>query len=184
MIVLLGESACGKSTIEKVLQDKYGYEKVVSCTTRKPRDNESQGVDYDFISDEEFMQKVKDGKFVEWSVYNNWKYGFPVVDDHRRSVAVLTPHGLRQIYEKQYGIFSVYVKVPRRQRLCKILERGDDIDESIRRNISDVGMFDGVEDEVFLCLENNDYEIAPQELAEYIHRRYQTFLSGVWQKNT
>ena len=48
MIILVGESASGKSTIEKILTEKYGYKKTISYTTRQPRDGEINGVNYHF----------------------------------------------------------------------------------------------------------------------------------------
>ena len=55
MIVIVGESASGKSTVEKILNEKYGMRKVVSYTTRPPRDTEVNGVDYNFISMNDFL---------------------------------------------------------------------------------------------------------------------------------
>ena len=54
MLVIVGESASGKSTTEKCLCALYGYKKIVSYTTRLPRDGEEDGVDYHFISMEDF----------------------------------------------------------------------------------------------------------------------------------
>ena len=48
MIVLVGESASGKSSIERNLVEKHGYNRVISYTTRKPRTGEHDGVDYHF----------------------------------------------------------------------------------------------------------------------------------------
>lgn len=56
MIALLGESASGKSTIEKELINKYGLKKIVSYTTRQPRVGEEDGVDYHFVTDAEFEE--------------------------------------------------------------------------------------------------------------------------------
>ena len=65
MIILVGESASGKSTIEKILSEKYGYIKTVSYTTRPPRENEVDGVDYNFISANEYTEKFNNNFFVE-----------------------------------------------------------------------------------------------------------------------
>ena len=88
------------------------------------------------------------------------------------TVCVLTPHGLRQI-KKNFGqedIVSFYIKVPRRDRLIKLLERGDEIDEAIRRNQSDVGQYDGIEDEVDFVIENEGYLLSPGYLAKQIYQ--------------
>ena len=170
MIVLVGESASGKSTIEKILADKYGYKKTVSYTTRPPRDGEVNGVDYHFISEDEYNDKFNSKYFVETGAYNGWFYGTTKDQYNENTVCVLTPHGLRQI-KKNFGeedIESFYIKVPRRDRLIKILERGDNIDEAIRRNQSDVGQYDGLEDEVDFVIENDWYLLSPSYLGRQI----------------
>ena len=171
MIILVGESASGKSTIEKILADKYGYKKTISYTTRPPRDGEVNGADYHFISKDEYNDKLKSKCFVETGVYNGWFYGTTKDQYNENTVCVLTPHGLRQI-KKIFGeenIHSFYIKVPRRDRLIKLLERGDNIDEAIRRNQSDVGQYDGIEDEVDFVIRNNGYCLAPNYLARQIY---------------
>ena len=171
MIILVGESASGKSTIEKILADKYGYKKTVSYTTRPPREEEINGVDYHFISEDEYNDKFKSKCFVETGAYNGWFYGTTKDQYNENAVCVLTPHGLRQI-KKIFGqkdIVSFYIKVPRRDRLIKLLERGDEIDEAIRRNQSDVGQYDGIEDEVDFVIENEGYLLSPCYLAKQIY---------------
>lgn len=97
MLILVGGSASGKSTIEKILCEKYGYNKIVSYTTRSPREGEIDGVDYHYISKEEFLEKAQSGFFAEIGVYNGWYYGSAVEDCTNDKVAVLTPHGMRQL---------------------------------------------------------------------------------------
>lgn len=174
MIILVGESGAGKSSIEKILADKYEYKRTVSYTTRPPRQGEIDGVDYHFISKDEYVEKFNAGFFAETGSYNGWFYGTTKDQYCKNTVCVLTPHGLRQI-KKSFGedvelkIKSFYIKVPRRDRLIKILERGDEINEAIRRNQSDVGQYDGIEDEVDIVIENNSYIYNPFELAYTIN---------------
>lgn len=168
MIVLVGESASGKSTIEKELV-KMGYKSIVSYTTRPMRNGEINGRDYHFISDLEFKIKKENGFFAETGEYNNWFYGTAKYDCLKESVAVLTPSGLRQLKKiPGLDVMSIYIDVPRRDRLIKILQRGDNVDEAIRRNISDVGQFDGVENEVSYVIRNDGYQYSASEIAGFI----------------
>ena len=169
MIVLVGESASGKSSIEKYLVDNCGYNKIVSYTTRPPREGEVDGIDYHFISKSQFRRLSEQDFFAEQAVYRDWYYGVAKKDCTDDKVAVLTPHGLRQVSKiKDINTISFYINVPRRDRLIKILQRGDDIEESYRRNLSDVGMFDGIWDEVDYVINNHGYSKSIEEIAEEI----------------
>lgn len=169
MIVLVGESASGKSSIERYLVDNYGYNKIVSYTTRQPRDGEVNGVDYHFITRSQFRRLKEQGFFAETATYNDWYYGVAKRDCTDDKVAVLTPHGLRQISKiKDINVISFYINVPRRDRLIKILQRGDSIEESYRRNLSDVGMFDGIKDEVDFIINNDEYKKSIEEMSKEV----------------
>ncbi len=173
MIVIVGESASGKSSVAKFIKWNYGYKRIITYTTRQPRHNEKDGLDYYFLTDDEFEEKKNNGFFAETAEYNGWKYGSAKKDYCDNVVAVLTPKGLRSL--KRNGIdniFSVYLKVPRRDRLKKCLERGDNIEEAYRRSLSDVGQFDGIEDEVDCIVDNAEYHMGIQEVAEEIISRY------------
>lgn len=176
MLILVGESASGKSTIEKILCSKYGYKKITLYTTRSPRDGEVNGVDYHFISKEDFLERQKLGFFAEVGEYNGWLYGSAMEDCTNDKVAILTPHGMRQLKNMPgIDLMCIYIKVPRRDRLIKILQRNDNIEEAKRRDASDVGQFDGVEDEVQLVMENDGYRYTPEEMAEKIDLAYKKF---------
>lgn len=169
MIVLVGESASGKSSIERYLVENCGYNKIVSYTTRQPREGEVDGVDYHFITKSQFRRLKEQDFFAETAVYNDWYYGVAKRDCTDDKVAVLTPHGLRQVSKiKEINVTSFYINVPRRDRLIKILQRGDNIEESYRRNLSDVGQFDGVWDEVDYVINNNGYNKSIAEMSKEI----------------
>ena len=151
MIVLIGESASGKSSIERELV-ALGFNKIVTYTTRPMRKEDVDG-------ETQFNDMVEKNLFAEHASYNGWQYGTAKEDCTDDKVVVLTPHGLRQLKKNiDLKIISFYIKVPRRDRLIKILERGDDIEEAYRRNLSDVGQFDGIEDEVDYVIRNEGYK--------------------------
>ena len=169
MIVLVGESASGKSSIERNLVEEYGFNKIVSYTTRPPREGEVDGIDYRFTDTTQFLKLKEEGFFAEVATYRDWHYGVAKEDCTNDKVAVLTPYGLRQVSKiKDIDIISFYINVPRRDRLIKILQRGDNIEESYRRNLSDVGMFDGIEDEVNYVIDNEGYKNSIDSLSQKI----------------
>ena len=76
MVVLSSPSGVGKTTLTKKIQQKYSSFKIsVSHTTRKPRSNEVDGVDYHFISNERFKNLIKENQFYEYAkIFDNF-YG-------------------------------------------------------------------------------------------------------------
>lgn len=169
MIAIVGGSASGKSTVAGELMKVYGFKKIVSYTTRDIREGEVDGVDYHFISEEEFRKLYSQNFFAETGCYRGWKYGTPANECADDKVIVVTPHGLRQLKTRMdLDITSFYIKVNQRDRLIKALQRNDNIDECYRRSTSDCGMFDGLEDEVDFVIENDGYDKSPLEIASMI----------------
>lgn len=169
LIVLVGESASGKSTIEKELISKHHFNKIVTYTTRPPRPGEVDGVDYHFVDKSQFRKLKGQDFFCETAVYNEWCYGTAKKDSKDDTIIIVTPHGLRQLKkDSDLHIISFYIKVPRRDRLIKALQRGDNLEEAYRRSLSDVGQFDGIEDEVDYVIENNGYKKNVDDLVEEI----------------
>ena len=75
-VVLSGPSGAGKTTVTKKLlkrRDDLGYS--VSCTTRASRAGEMNGVDYHFLSDDDFSARRDRGEFAEWAVVHGKMYG-------------------------------------------------------------------------------------------------------------
>jgi len=76
ILILSGPSGCGKSSLLKKLYkkiDKYYFS--ISTTTRLPRDGEKNGIDYFFVSKEEFEKDIKKGNFLEYANVHNNYYG-------------------------------------------------------------------------------------------------------------
>ncbi len=78
LIVVSGPSGAGKDTIcQKLIKENSNIWMSVSMTTRKPRPLEKDGVDYFFVSSEEFENKINDNTFLEYAFYNDNYYGTP-----------------------------------------------------------------------------------------------------------
>ncbi len=76
LIVITGPSGVGKTTIiESLLKSDPNLKYSVSLTTRQPRSGEVNGVDYFFVSDEEFQKAIANGEFAEWSEVYGKYYG-------------------------------------------------------------------------------------------------------------
>ena len=78
LVVLSGPSGVGKGTIaKKIVKRNKDFFLSVSCTTRKPRDGETDGVEYFFISKPEFKEKINNDGFLEYSEHFENYYGTP-----------------------------------------------------------------------------------------------------------
>ncbi|MBR90667.1 MAG: guanylate kinase [Verrucomicrobiales bacterium] len=76
LLMLSGPSGAGKTTVAKrLLKENAGLRRVVTCTTRAPREGEADGVDYHFLGEEEFVRRVEAGDFLEQAEVYGRRYG-------------------------------------------------------------------------------------------------------------
>ena len=95
MIILIGPSASGKTEIAKKLISTFGYKKFVTTTTRNKRVGETDGIDYYFISVDEFKENLANNKFIETTIYNNNYYGSYKSEMGDNKVLIVEPNGLK-----------------------------------------------------------------------------------------
>ena len=143
MLVLLGWSASGKDSIQKILVKEYGLVNIVSYTTRPKRDYEKEEVDYHFITAEEFKKLDSEGFFAETTSYimaggNKVYYGSAIKDVTDDKVAILNPEGFRQLKNcKSLNIKSFLIDCPKEELLKRLEKRGDKEEEYTRRLAAD-----------------------------------------------
>ena len=90
LLVLTGPSGAGKTTVaQRLLAENKNLKRVVTCTTRAPREEEANGKDYHFFAEEEFSRRVTLGEFLEHADVYGQRYG-----TLRASVDALTAAGL------------------------------------------------------------------------------------------
>ena len=180
IIVLLGASGSGKSTIENILSKEFGYKKIVSYTTRPQRIGETNGKDYNFIDNETFQEALGRGLFAEYDEYSQERFYGTLKSDYVKGnkVVVLTPNGFRQL-KKTFGldVYSVLVDTNLGTRMKRYIDRCgvdkfnfDDKNEIAARVERDFGMFLGLEKEVDLVVSNNENDKV-YSIAEEIHKQ-------------
>jgi len=141
MVVLSSPSGAGKTTITKKIQQKYHSFKIsVSHTTRKPRPNEVDGVDYNFISHEKFKRLIEEGKFYEHAkIFDNY-YGTlkKNVDELFKKSDIIFDidwQGTKQLSKfKNLNLIKIYLIPPDKTELKKrLINRNQDSSEEVER---------------------------------------------------
>lgn len=159
-IALVGASATGKSTVEQILHEGYGFKRCISVTTRPKRNYEIDGVHYHFVSEKEFEEMSNKNLLAEETCFNGWRYGLEVSEVENGGVVVIEPNGLKQIIERvgRENVFVVYLTYPDKERLIRsIVDRNDDdIDEVIRRFKADKVDMKGMENICDIAICNRD----------------------------
>jgi guanylate kinase len=141
MVVLSSPSGAGKTTITKKIQQKYQSFKIsVSHTTRKPRPNEVEGVDYYFVSHEKFKKFINEGKFYEYAkIFDNY-YGTlkESVDQMIKTNDIIFDidwQGTQQLSKfKNLKLIKIYLIPPNKHELKqRLIKRNQDSPQEVER---------------------------------------------------
>ena len=144
IVAFIGKAGAGKDTImQGVAKLNPDWNMIVSCTTRPKRENETEGINYYYLTNEEFAQKVLNGDMLEATYFNNWHYGTMASSLHEGvNLGVFNPEGydcLTEMNSKDIKIIGIYVCCNDKTRLLRQLnrEKDPDVHEIIRRFSAD-----------------------------------------------
>lgn len=167
IIAIMGKAGSGKDTLMNALLEEPVFEDavpIISCTTRPIRDNEIDGVNYHFLTNEQFSDQVINGEMLEATVFNDWCYGTSLnnLTKDKVNVGVFNPEGVELLRgNSAISLAVIYVEATDKTRLLRQLmrEKEPNCHEICRRFFADEDDFteteiEFVEPDIFVT--NND----------------------------
>jgi len=147
LIILSGPSGVGKGTVRKYIMNRGTFPLTfsVSMTTRAPRTTETHGVEYYFVSQEEFQKNIDNDNFLEWAEFVGNRYGTPrsIVEDLRNQgknvLLEIEINGAEQVLKKVKDdrVVSFYLKPPSLKQLEeRIRKRKSETEDVIQKRLA------------------------------------------------
>lgn len=189
-VCIFGLPGSGKTTLQNELVNNHGFKRIVRYTTRKKRKEENDDIDYHYISSDEFLEKIDSDFFAEWETQcpygqAQW-YGTAkadIFDVTKPSVVVLSYDGILRLIQKGIQLDLVSLNPHQYTCICRLLKRGEEVDEIARRIAHDVQEIQGLKymlhtkDILYLEFENETTKEIADAVAARNKRRHVT-----WQK--
>ena len=187
IIVISAPSGAGKTTLCNELQRRKPHIKFsVSCTTRPKRKHEVDGVNYHFLSDQEFTEKVQNNEFVEYENVHGYYYGTlrnTLEDALAQQEMVLFDvdvNGAMAI--KSYysdNTYTIFILPPSLDDLKKrLIQRGSETEERIDKRLERTAQEMEYKDKFDACIINDDLAIAAEELNKLITKQNKGVVYG------
>ena len=181
LIIFAAPSGAGKSSLINgmIEKDKDSYELSISATTRSPREGETHGKDYFFISDEEFNKLKENGAFIENAEVHGHQYGtLKSFIEEKLEIGInvildIDVQGFNQIKETLKDTISIFIIPPSMEELKKrLIMRGLDSDDVIKKRLvnaktelKSAELFD------YIVL-NKDFDKALEEISAIIFEKH------------
>lgn len=178
LFILSGPSGAGKGTLrERLFRMLDGLSFSVSCTTRPPRPGETDGVDYRFVAEEEFLRRRDAGDFLEWADVHGHFYGTltadvkKALDDGRDILLEIDVQGALQVKKKIPGAVTIFVAPPSMKALEERLRgRSTETEQDIALRLCNARREMGESFKYDFTVVNDDIDAAAQRLADIVRQ--------------
>jgi len=187
IIVISAPSGAGKTTICSELQRRKPHIKFsVSCTTRPKRDHEVDGVNYHFLSENEFMEKVQNNEFIEFENVHGYFYGTlrktleDALTEQKMILFDLDVNGAMTI-KNNYSdnTCTIFILPPSLDDLKKrLIQRDSETEERINKRLERTAQEMEYKDKFDACIINDDLAIAAEELNKLITKQNKGVVYG------
>lgn len=177
LIILSGPSGVGKGSIRRRLfmEEELNLVYSISMTTREPRMNEIDGVDYFFVSREEFNQNIQEDNLIEYSEFVGNFYGTPksyverLLNEGKNVLLEIEVNGAQQVVKKMPHAITIFLMPPSLEELERRIrgrrtESEDIVQERLAKAAREMKLQDRYKHVVF----NDDLERASLEIAKII----------------
>ncbi len=179
LVILSGPSGVGKGTVRNQIMKEHRVDLVysISMTTRKIRDKETNGVEYYFVSDEEFQRNIDNDNFLEWAEFVGHKYGTPKdkVEELRNSgknvLLEIEINGANQVFEKVHDdrVISFFLMPPNFKALeDRIRKRKSESEEIIQARLEKGKKEMTMTEKYDYIVKNDKVERAAREIEDLI----------------
>lgn len=180
VVILSGPSGSGKNTVlDKLMADDNRICTTVSATTRAPRPGETDGIDYFFITEEEFEKRVANNEFAEHVCYDNHRYGTlksninSLIEKGKTVVLVIEVNGAANMRKAYPQSVSVFLMPPSEQVLEKRLKKREtDTAADIAERLMIAHEEMKHRDEYDYIVVNDDLDAAVAEIEDIINNIY------------
>lgn len=178
LVVLSGPSGVGKGTVCKQLnRDLLNMELSVSLTTRAPREGEIDGVDYHFVTEEQFQHAIDNHLFLENAPFVKNSYGTPlkpVVDwlaQNKTVILEIETNGAQQVMNKRPEALTIFLLPPSIDELRKRLKRrGTETEEQAQSRIQKAIREVELKDRYQYVVVNDDLENCVHQIEDIIQK--------------
>lgn len=177
LIILSGPSGVGKGTVRASLfeDESLNLAYSISMTTRLPRVGERDGIDYFFVSQEEFQRKIDEDGFLEYAQFVGNCYGTPkdyvdqLLNDGKNVVLEIEVQGALQVMKKCPEALTIFLVPPSMDELEKrIRGRRTEEEDIVRQRLDKAKREIATQNEYKYVVCNDDVEEAKNKIAEII----------------
>ena len=177
LIILSGPSGVGKGTVRQELfkDESLNLAYSISMTTRKPRPAETDGVDYFFVSEEEFKQRIENNELLEYAQFVGNYYGTPkfyvekLLDEGKNVVLEIEVQGALQVMARCPDALTIFLVPPSFEELeRRIRGRRTEAEDVVRERLDKASKEIATKDEYKYVVENDDVHLAKDKIAKII----------------